>query len=217
MAYHIQNPFVISFSKIYHIIGVIGFPFICLCICICLCIFLCICISVRVWVADIISFHKIYGLRGNWGLRAVLQLIHELRKNCCGTGGRVDGTSKVLQKVFADYTLARVGKKWKIHPPQLFASLGPRVCPRAIFRASGCKLPQGVYFYRAGVHWIYILSILPSYLRCNFQSLEKRMAIHCLESGWTGKSPPLGNLHPSALEIASGGVFSNTSLLSAVY
>ena len=31
--------------------------------------------------------------------------------------------------------------------------------------------------------------------------------------------PPreLGNLHPSALEIASGGVFSNTSLLSAVY
>ena len=35
MAYHIQNPFVISFSKIYHITGVFGFPFICLCLCIC--------------------------------------------------------------------------------------------------------------------------------------------------------------------------------------
>ena len=30
-----------------------------------------------------------YGLRGPWGLTAVLQLIYELRKNCCG---RVDGT-----------------------------------------------------------------------------------------------------------------------------
>ena len=89
MAYHIHNPFVISFSKIYHIIGVIGFPFICLCLCICPCICLCICIFVRIWIADIISFQKIYGLRGTWGLTAVLQLIYELRKNCCG---RVDGT-----------------------------------------------------------------------------------------------------------------------------
>ena len=87
MAYHIQNPFVISFSKIYHIIGVIGFPFICLCIWICLCICLCICIFVRIWIADIISFHKIYGFRGTRGLRAVLQLIYELRKNCCGRDG----------------------------------------------------------------------------------------------------------------------------------
>ena len=63
MAYHIQNPFVIPFSKIYHIIGVIGFPFICLFVCICLCICLCIFIFVRIWIADIISFLKIYSLR----------------------------------------------------------------------------------------------------------------------------------------------------------
>ena len=40
-----------------------------------------------------------------------------------------------------------------------------------------------ILFYRAGVYWIYILSILPGYLGCNFQytpALEKRMAIHCL-------------------------------------
>ena len=92
MAYHIQNPFVISFSKIYHIIGVIGFPFFCLCICICRCIYLCICIFVRIWIADIISFQKIYGLRGPWGLPAVLQLIYELRKNW---RGRVDGTGEI--------------------------------------------------------------------------------------------------------------------------
>ena len=28
--------------------------------------------------------------------------IYEHRKNCCGTGGRVDGNSKVLQEVLAD-------------------------------------------------------------------------------------------------------------------
>ena len=52
---------------------------------------------------DIISFHKIYGLRATGGLMAVLQLIYELRNNCCGMG-RVDGTgkSKVLQEVLAD-------------------------------------------------------------------------------------------------------------------
>ena len=61
-AYHIQNPFVISFSKIYHIIGVSGFPFICLCLCICL--YICICIFVRIGIADIMAFQKIYGLRG---------------------------------------------------------------------------------------------------------------------------------------------------------
>ena len=58
-------------------------------------------------------------------------------------------------------------------------------------------------FSSAGVYGIYILSILPSYLGCNFQytpALEKRMAIHCLESGWIGKCAPFGNLHPSALE-----------------
>ena len=51
---------------------------------------------------------------------------------------------------------------WKIHPPRPsrfpkggdFAPLGPRDCPRAISRASGCKIPalgkslgpRGVYF-----------------------------------------------------------------------
>ena len=48
---------------------------------------------------------------------------------------------------------------------------------------------------------------------------KKRMPIHCLESEKIGKYSPLSNLPPSALrvQIASGGVFSNTSLLSAVY
>ena len=75
-------------------------------------------------------------------------------------------------------------------------------------------------FYRAGVYWIYILSIHPGCLRGNFQytpALEKRMAIHCLESRWIGKYAPRGNLLPSVLEIASGGVFSNIPLISAVY
>ena len=79
---------------------------------------------------------------------------------------------------------------------------------------------QAFLFYRAGVYWIYILWIHPSCLKSNFQctpALEKRMTIHCLASGWIGKYDPLGNLHPSALEIASGGVFSNTPLPSAVY
>ena len=31
--------------------------------------------------------------------------IYELRKNCRGTGGRVDGDSKVLQEVLADLKL----------------------------------------------------------------------------------------------------------------
>ena len=77
-----------------------------------------------------------------------------------------------------------------------------------------------ILFYITGVYWIYILSILPGSLGCNFQytlALEKRKALHCLESGWIGKYAPWGNLHPSALESASGGVFSYTSLLSAVY
>ena len=34
---------------------------------------------------------------------------------------------------------------------------------------------------------------------------------------WIGKYAPLRNVHPSALEIASGGIFSNTSFLSALY
>ena len=64
-----------------------------------------------------------------------------------------------------------------------------------------------ILFYRAGMYWIYILSLHPSCLKGNFQytpALEKRMAIHCLESGWIGKYAPLGNLHPSALEITLG-------------
>ena len=55
-----------------------------------------------IWIADIISFQKIYGLRGTRGLTAVLQLIYELRKNCFGWTGRGGWTSKVLQEVLAD-------------------------------------------------------------------------------------------------------------------
>ena len=68
-----------------------------------------------------------------------------------------------------------------------------------------------------------------------FPANSERMSVHCLESGCIGKYTHLGPrdfpwagiLHPSALEVqnphpweiswASGSVFSNTSLLSAVY
>ena len=56
VAYRIQNPFFISCSKTYHNIGVSGSPFICLCLCICVCI----CIFVRIWIANIMGFQKIY-------------------------------------------------------------------------------------------------------------------------------------------------------------
>ena len=51
-----------------------------------------------------------------------------------------------------------------------------------------------ILFYRAGVYWIYILSIHHGCLKGNFQyttALEKGMAIHCLESGWIRKYAPL--------------------------
>ena len=51
----------------------------CLCLCHCLCLCLCICISVWIWIADVMSFQKMYGLRGPWGRTAVLQLTYELR------------------------------------------------------------------------------------------------------------------------------------------
>ena len=73
------------------------------------------------------------------------------------------------------------------------------VCKKSVH--VNCSL----FFYKAGVYWNYILSILPCYLGCNFQhtpDIEKRMWIRCLESGWLEKYAPLGNLHPSAPEIA---------------
>ena len=49
-------------------------------------------------------------------MTAVLQLIYELRKNCCGwTGGRTE-TSKVLQEVLADLKIESV-------------SVGSNACP----------------------------------------------------------------------------------------
>ena len=63
-----------------------------------------------------------------------------------------------------------------------------------------------ILFYRAGVNWIwYILSILPGYLGCNFQytpALEKKNFNTLLRVGMNWKIRPLGNLLPSALEIA---------------
>ena len=68
-----------------------------------------------------------------------------------------------------------------------------------------------------------------------FPANSERMSVHCLESGCIGKYthlgprdfPRVGILHPSGLGVqnprpweiswASGSVFSNTSLLSAVY
>ena len=49
-----------------------------LCHCLCLCLCLCISISVWIWIADVMSFRKMYGLRGPWGLHIVNQA---LRKN----------------------------------------------------------------------------------------------------------------------------------------
>ena len=74
-----------------------------------------------------------------------------------------------------------------------------------IFRAP-CQIAKypDILFYRAGVYWIYILSIHPGCLKGNFQyipALGKRMAIHCLQSGWIGKYAPLG---PQAISRASG-------------
>ena len=47
------------------------------------------------------GFQKIYVMRGPWGLTAVLQLIYELGKNCCGQDGNVE-TLEALQKVLAE-------------------------------------------------------------------------------------------------------------------
>ena len=38
-----------------------------------LCLCLCVSIFVRIWVADVMSFQKMYGLRGPWGLNMVNQ------------------------------------------------------------------------------------------------------------------------------------------------
>ena len=48
-------------------------------LCLCLCFCLCICISVLIWIADVMSFQEMYGLRGPWGQTAVLQPTYELR------------------------------------------------------------------------------------------------------------------------------------------
>ena len=143
MAHHIQNPFVISFSKIswstcsfptfisqfdtnhifgvlsipsdsfqelrkyststskiYDIIGVINFPFICICPCICMCICLCICIFVQIWIADIISFQK-YTV---WGVPEAWRQCYSSSMNSGKIVVGRDGTekSKVLQEVIAD-------------------------------------------------------------------------------------------------------------------
>ena len=38
-------------------------------------------ISIWIWIADVMSFQKMYGLSGPWGPTAVLPLIYELRPN----------------------------------------------------------------------------------------------------------------------------------------
>ena len=82
-------------------------------------------------------------------------------------------------------------------------------------------------------YWVLQMSILPGYLGCNFQytpALEKnantlprvRMSWKiCLQFSPLGPRDcprvlPAGNLLGLGVQIASGGVFSNTSLLSAV-
>ena len=48
-------------------------------------------------------------------------------------------------------------------------------------------------------------------MKSNFQytpALEKRMAMHCLESGWIGKYAPLSNLHPSECKLPQAAYFS---------
>ena len=43
----------------------------CICHCLCNCVCLWVCIFARIWIADIISIQKMYGLRGPWGLNTV--------------------------------------------------------------------------------------------------------------------------------------------------
>ena len=51
-----------------------SFPWrLCLCHCLCDCLCLCVRIFVRVWWADVMSFQKMYGLRGPSGLNMVNQ------------------------------------------------------------------------------------------------------------------------------------------------
>ena len=85
-----------STSKIYDIIGVINFPF----ICICLCIFLCICIFVQIWIANIISFQK-YKV---WGVPEAWQQCYSSSMNSGKIVAGREGTGKlkVLQEVLAD-------------------------------------------------------------------------------------------------------------------
>ena len=75
---HNQTPFVIYFPQKHHIIGlpvVLVFVFVFVFV---LCLSLCLFFSVRIWIADIMGFQKIYSLRGPCGLTAVLQVIYEL-------------------------------------------------------------------------------------------------------------------------------------------
>ena len=75
-----------------------------------------------------------YGLRGTWGLTAVLRLIYELRKICCGTGrdGQIEGSTRgprgpkkglrgqrlpgtVLLRFFYQKEESSKWRKWKYH------------------------------------------------------------------------------------------------------
>ena len=91
-----------------------------------------------------------------------------------------------------------------------------------------------ILFNTAGVYWIYTLSIHPGCLKGNFQytpALEKRMAIHCLESGWIGKYAPSAMvplkprganfkytlLSQCVVTLFSGGRNNNTMFLKSLY
>ena len=100
--------------------------------CICVwrtCVCLCICIFIRIWIADIMGFQKIYGLRGPWGLTAVLQLICELRKNCCGTGGRIQMQSQ--RTLSRDATKVKESGVETIYREQKDYWKGAKVCSRS--------------------------------------------------------------------------------------
>ena len=86
----------------------------------------------------------------------------------------------------------------RIYPPQNYRNrvYVVRIYPAMITWYCKDIWDFSFFFYRAGVYWIYILSIHLGCLKGNFQytpALEKIMAIHCLESGWIGKDAPLGN------------------------
>ena len=71
------------------------------------------------------------------------------------------------------------------------------------------------------VSWQGVMMLVEFFVDCGcirvWVWLQKNVIIHCREEGCIGKYAPWGNLEGRRVQIAPGGIFSNTPLLSAVY